>query len=160
MTKVVKITKNEPIAQIVSWFNKAVPTPQNKNIHTQIGVHLEEVAEMLDVLKLAGESQESCEKLSFVADVVHYMATQLKAGDLTVDLEKVDKTQLLDALCDQIVTASGTGHMFGFDLEAGLKEVANSNDSKFDENGKPIFNEQMKIIKGPNYFKPKLERYV
>ncbi|SSX60346.1 nucleoside triphosphate pyrophosphohydrolase family protein [Actinobacillus lignieresii] len=76
-----------------------------------------------------------------------------------MELDNEDKVELLDALCDQIVTAIGVAHMFGMNIQGALQEVANSNDSKF-EDGKPVFNEQGKIAKGKHYFKPNLERFV
>ena len=63
--------------------------------------------------------------------------------------------ELLDALCDQIVTAVGVAHMFGMNIEGAMDEVNRSNFSKFVD-GKPVFNEHGKIIKGPNYTPPDL----
>ncbi|MEG9499874.1 hypothetical protein [Mannheimia indoligenes] len=62
-------------------------------------------------------------------------------------------------LCDQIVTAIGVAYMFGMDIQGALKEVADSNDSKF-ENGEPVFNEQGKIAKGKHYFSPNLKQFI
>jgi len=69
------------------------------------------------------------------------------------------KIDLLDALCDQIVTATGVGHMMNMKLPLALEEVNASNYSKF-VNGEPIFNENKKIMKGPSYFKPSLEFHI
>lgn len=162
MTKTRNSTNPDHISQISTWFEKAVPTPNERNIHTQLGVHFEEIAEMLDVIKGAGTSQAAREKLTFAADVMHFTANQLKALEDGIDLklEAIDRIELLDAICDQVVTGVGSAHMFDLDVRGGLKEVADSNDSKFDEDGKPIFNEHQKIMKGPNYFRPQLEKYV
>ena len=78
-------------------------------------------------------------------------------------VESIDENQaveILDSLCDQIVTAIGVGYMMGFDMVGALQEVNLSNWSKFDENGNPIFNENGKIVKGENYFKPDLAKFL
>ena len=65
----------------------------------------------------------------------------------------------MDALCDQLVTICGVGYMLGFDMLGALAEVNRSNFSKF-ENGKPVFNEQGKIVKGKHYSKPDLKPFL
>jgi len=143
------------VSQILAWFQKAVPTPAKKNFNTQTGVHFEEVAEMLDAL--SGDDAESARRLNAIRKDLHFFATDMKAG--TVQLSIKDPVEFVDAICDQVVTAVGSAHMANVDVMSGLQEVADSNDSKFDEDGNPIFNEDMKIMKGPNYFKAKLEPY-
>lgn len=149
----------EPINQITRWFETAVPNPSDRNALTQIGVHFEEVSEMLQALRKAGSEAQGREQLTFAGDVLSYFQRQLKSGDLAITFDNVDRVTLLDALCDQIVTAVGVAHMLGMDIEGALKEVASSNDSKFGEDGKPIFNEQSKIMKGPHYQSPDLTAY-
>ena len=139
------------INSIFNWFKKAVPEPNNKNIHTQLGVHFEEVAEML--LALSGDDDQT-EVLLYNAYLAnHLLAEHLKnnVGALNLDMTAESKVELLDALCDQIVTATGVGHMMGMNLPDALGEVNKSNYSKF-VNGEPIFNENLKIMKGPDYF--------
>ena len=148
------------ISQIKRWFEAAIPEPNDRNVHTQIGVHLEEVSEMLEVLRDAGGSSFSKEQLSFAVDVMLYIQKQLKSGGILIDLDRLDQVAYLDSQCDQIVTAVGNAHMQGFDIEGGLAEVADSNDSKFGADGDPIFNEHRKIIKGPNYRAPDLSSFV
>lgn len=70
-----------------------------------------------------------------------------------------DKTELLDALCDQIVTAVGVAHMFGMNIEGALTEVNRSNWSKF-VNEAPVFDENGKIAKGPDYTPPDLTEFL
>lgn len=148
------------IRQIKAWFEVAVPAPSHHNSCTQLAVHFEEVAEMLTALVQAGNTTQSQEQLSFSQDVVNFIQRQMKAKSIDLDFDKIDRINLLDALCDQIVTAVGVAHMFGMDIEAALLEVGRSNDSKFDENGSPIFDNQNKIIKGPNYHKPNLSPFI
>lgn len=149
----------EPINQITRWFETAVPNPSDRNALTQIGVHFEEVSEMVQALCKTGTEPQGREQLTFAADVLSYFQRQLKSGALEIAFDNIDRVTLLDALCDQIVTAVGVAHMLGMDIEGALKEVASSNDSKFGEDGKPIFNEQSKIMKGPHYQSPDLTAY-
>ena len=67
---------------------------------------------------------------------------------------------MADALTDILYVTYGAGHAFGIDLDACFSEVQNSNMSKLGLNGKPIFNDQGKVMKGPNYFKPDLSKYI
>ena len=68
--------------------------------------------------------------------------------------------EVADALTDILYVTYGAGHAFGIDLDKCFNEVQNSNMSKLDENGKPIYNEFGKVMKGPNYFKPDLNKYL
>lgn len=149
----------EPIRQIARWFETAVPAPTNRNIHTQLGVHLEELSEMVQALKYAGTTYSAREQLTFAADVLGCFQRQLKDGKLEINFDKINRVTLLDALCDQIVSMVGIVHMLGMDIDGALKAVADSNDSKFDEDGRPIFNDQRKIMKGPRYQSPNLSAY-
>ena len=147
------------IDNIFNWFKKAVPEPKVKNINTQIGVHFEEVAEMLLALNGDDDQTEVLLHNAYLAN--HLLAEHLKnnVGAVNLDMTIESKVELLDALCDQIVTATGVGHMMSMRLPAALEEVNASNYSKF-VNGEPIFNENNKIMKGPNYFKPSLEFHI
>ena len=71
-----------------------------------------------------------------------------------------DIKEVADALTDILYVTYGAGHAFGIDLDKCFEEVQNSNMSKLDENGKPIYNEAGKVMKGPNYFKPDLSKFV
>lgn len=152
----------QQIHQIKRWFTKAVPSPENINITTQIGVHLEEVAEMLEPLRDAAANQETTDQMNFFIEVINHAQKRFKSHheSFKFDMRFVDRKDLLDSLCDQIVTAVGIAHMYELDIEGALQEVANSNDSKFDAGGRPIFNESRKIMKGPNYFAPDLSKFV
>lgn len=137
------------ISDTKGWFEAAVPNPTDKNRTVQLGVHFEEVAEMAEALN---DDNDLAENLKSVA-------TDYKEGGTLEDLfgpdHEIDRKELLDALCDQIVTAVGVAHMFGMNIEAAMVEVNRSNFSKFVD-GKPLFNEHGKIIKGPNYTPPDL----
>ena len=75
-------------------------------------------------------------------------------------LKNNDLKEVADALTDILYVTYGAGHAFGIDLDACFDEVQNSNMSKLDENGKPIYNEHGKVMKGPNYFKPDLSKFL
>ena len=68
--------------------------------------------------------------------------------------------EVADALTDILYVTYGAGHAFGIDLDKCFEEVQNSNMSKLGEDGKPIYNEAGKVMKGPNYFKPDLSKYL
>jgi predicted HAD superfamily Cof-like phosphohydrolase len=81
-------------------------------------------------------------------------------SELKEAIEKKDIKEVADALTDILYVTYGAGHAFGIDLDKCFDEVQRSNMSKLDENGKPIFNEYGKVLKGPNYFKPNLEKFI
>jgi len=71
-----------------------------------------------------------------------------------------DIKEVADALTDILYVTYGAGHAFGIDLDKCFEEVQSSNMSKLDTNGKPIYNENGKVMKGPNYFKPDLSKFI
>lgn len=147
---------NNVLNQIYRWFTKAVPAPTPQNQSVQVGVHLEEVAEMLEALHNAFHDPS----ISVAFNAVEALAGKFKSNSMGWEehVDAINRTELLDSMADQVVTAVGVFHMMDFDLR-GLNEVARSNDSKF-ENGKPVFNDDGKIIKGENYFPPNLTPYI
>ena len=80
--------------------------------------------------------------------------------ELTEAMNNKDLLEVADALTDILYVTYGAGHAFGIDLDQCFEEVQNSNMSKLDEDGKPIYNEHGKVMKGPNYFKPDLSKFV
>ena len=75
-------------------------------------------------------------------------------------IDKKDIKEVADALTDILYVTYGAGHAFGIDLDKCFEEVQNSNMSKLGNDGKPIYNENGKVMKGPNYFKPNLSKFV
>jgi predicted HAD superfamily Cof-like phosphohydrolase len=71
-----------------------------------------------------------------------------------------DIKEVADALTDILYVTYGAGHAFGIDLDKCFNEVQKSNMSKLDSDGKPIYNEDGKVMKGPNYFKPDLNKFL
>jgi len=80
--------------------------------------------------------------------------------ELEQALKNHDLTEVADALTDILYVTYGAGHSFGINLDKCFDEVQNSNMSKLDKNGKPIYNEKGKVMKGPNYFKPDLTKFL
>ena len=143
------------LANTEAWFRKAVPNPTSKNISTQIGCHLEEVEEMLQTIYPNGSYD--AELLQRAQDAITNLANHMKRKD---DAYRIDaSTNLLDSLADQIVTATGVGTFLGMNVPGALAEVNRSNYSKF-EDGKPVFNENKKVMKGKNYTPPDLTPYI
>ena len=136
------------LQRIKEWFEIATPNPTEAQKSIQLGVHMEEFAEMLYAIDLPDYASD-----------IDLIGTGFKTGyDEFLNLN-IDKTELLDSLVDQIVTAIGVAHMFGFDVEGAIKEVNRSNYSKF-EDGSPVFNEHGKIAKGKNYTPPNLNPFI
>ena len=107
--------------------------------------------------------QEVREKASFPDDKITSLRYDLiteELGELKVAIENKDITEVADALTDILYVTYGAGHAFGIDLDKCFQEVQDSNMSKLGSNGKPIYNEKGKVMKGPNYFKPDLGKYV
>ena len=80
--------------------------------------------------------------------------------ELKEEIEKKDIKEVADALTDILYVTYGAGHAFGINLDKCFEEVQNSNMSKLGPDGKPIYNEQGKVMKGPDYFKPDLNKFV
>ena len=91
---------------------------------------------------------------------LRYDLIKEELAELKDAIEKKDIKEVADALTDILYVTYGAGHAFGIDLDKCFEEVQNSNMSKLDENGKPIYNESGKVMKGPNYFKPDLSKFV
>lgn len=142
------------IKHIKQWFEIAVPNPTNENACMQMGVHLEEIGEMLEVTNWGSMTLS---KVISLAEA--YKEDNSIHSEYLNTLDNNQKIELLDSLCDQIVTAVGVAHMLGMDIEGALKEVNDSNMSKF-EDGKAVFNENGKIKKGKHYRKPNLSSFV
>ena len=81
-------------------------------------------------------------------------------SELKVALKDKDITEVADALTDILYVTYGAGHAFGINLDQCFNEVQNSNMSKLGKDGKPIYNESGKVMKGPHYFKPNLKQFL
>ena len=107
--------------------------------------------------------QEVKTKPSFSTDKINKLRLDLikeELSELTEAMNNKDILEVADALTDILYVTYGAGHAFGIDLDKCFQEVQNSNMSKVDENGKPIYNEAGKVMKGSNYFKPDLSKFI
>ncbi|MBD1146987.1 nucleoside triphosphate pyrophosphohydrolase family protein [Pelagibacterales bacterium SAG-MED28] len=89
---------------------------------------------------------------------LRYELIKEELGELKEAIENKDLKEVADALTDILYVTYGAGHAFGINLDKCFEEVQNSNMSKLDSNGRPIYNDKGKVMKGPNYFKPNLEK--
>lgn len=140
------------IKRILNWFQAVKPNPTATDVMVQIGCHFEEVAEMCTAMYMDetdGVMQEEAD----------WFKHQKDSNDNAQTVSDFSKLELLDALCDQIVTAVGVAYMMGFDIEGALAEVCCSNESKF-EDSKPVFDSNGKIAKGKNYTVPDLAQFI
>lgn len=147
--------KPDSITDIRNWFKAAKPEPTFNDYMTQLGCHFEEVCEMMAAI--GGGNEDICIDLSEKADFIK----GLTVPDEYVETQKsfIDNIELLDALCDQIVTATGVAYMMGFDIEGALKEVIRSNNSKMVD-GKFTFDDNGKIQKPNSYSEPDLTPFI
>ena len=107
--------------------------------------------------------QEVKSKPSFPDDNIIKLRINLIKEELLELEEALNEKNIeetADALTDILYVTYGAGHAFGINLDKCFEEVQNSNMSKLDDNGKPIYNEHGKVMKGPNYFKPDLKKFI
>tara|TARA_B100000886_G_scaffold301916_1_gene231687 strand:+ start:3458 stop:3832 length:375 start_codon:yes stop_codon:yes gene_type:complete len=107
--------------------------------------------------------QEVKEKAEFPENKItslRYELIQEELLELKEAIDKKDIKEVADALTDILYVTYGAGHAFGINLDKCFEEVQNSNMSKLGKDGKPIYNEKGKVMKGPNYFEPNLNKFV
>ena len=107
--------------------------------------------------------QEVKDKPSFSTDKINKLRIDLikeELDELTEAIKNKDLLEVADALTDILYVTYGAGHAFGIDLDKCFNEVQKSNMSKLDDKGKPIYNDLGKVMKGPNYFKPNLSKFL
>tara|TARA_Y100000389_G_C17043383_1_gene309211 strand:+ start:107 stop:478 length:372 start_codon:yes stop_codon:yes gene_type:complete len=112
-------------------------------------------------MKTFGQEVKTSPSLS--TDKINKLRIELikeELEELTEAMKNNDLLEVADALTDILYVTYGAGHAFGIDLDKCFDEVQNSNMSKLGENGKPIYNDAGKVMKGPNYFKPDLSKFV
>lgn len=149
---------NDTLQNTAEWFRQATPSPTTQNQSTQMGVHFEEVREM--VQELTPRTPEAKAILEAANNALDNLQALLKRDATAIGVHPSNYKNFLDSLCDQIVTATGTGVLFGMDVPGAQTEVNASNWSKFVD-GKPVRDpDTQKILKGPLYFKPDLTKYL
>ena len=88
-------------------------------------------------------------------DLIHEELKELQNAMTTRNLKEI-----ADALTDLLYVTYGAGHAYGINLDKCFAEVQRSNMSKLGQDGKPIYNEKGKVMKGPNYFEPNLKQFL
>ena len=107
--------------------------------------------------------QEVKQSSSLSTDKINELRVSLIKEELDELIEAINKKNLVevaDALTDILYVTYGAGHAFGINLDECFEEVQNSNMSKLDSNGKPMYNDKGKVMKGPNYFTPDLSKFI
>lgn len=143
-----------------TWFEKARPSQTISSFSAQLGVHFEEVGEMIEALNPADDDDVSVELLSQAFSAIKALSDHLKNNHGSIFVLPKDRIDMLDSICDQIVTATGVAHTLDYDIVGAMTEVNRSNYSKFDADGLPIYNEQGKVMKGENYSPAELTAYL
>ena len=91
---------------------------------------------------------------------LRYNLIKEELDELKQAIDRKDLLEVADALTDILYVTYGAGHAFGINLDNCFDEVQNSNMSKLGTDGKPIYNEAGKVMKGPNYYKPDLTKFI
>jgi predicted HAD superfamily Cof-like phosphohydrolase len=107
--------------------------------------------------------QEVKSKAEFPNEKIEKLRYELikeELEELNQAIKEKDLKEVADALTDILYVTYGAGHAFGIDLDECFDEVQRSNMSKLGSDGKPIYNESGKVMKGPNYFKPDLSKFL
>jgi len=146
------------IDSIALWHIRARPNPTDQNFNVQLGCHMEEFVEMIETLRFTyknGTGVEMPGKNSMIYQQVKDFADGLKSGRITAEV--ADRKEFVDSLADQIVTAVGVGHCANTYIAQAVDIVNTSNWSKFSPEGEPYFDQNGKILKGPNYKAPDLK---
>ena len=149
---------------IVEWFKTCKPEPTKKDVIIQMGVHFEEILEMVEaLLEIDGLDVNTAVHLARAHTAMSQLASHFKNNSKDINLGNINtdvQEMLLDSILDQAVTGIGVATLMGQDYTNGLVEVNRSNYSKFDDSGKPIFLPNGKIGKSTNYSKPNLKPFL
>ena len=139
---------------MILWYNTLIL----KKLYGENMTNFENVEKFMRTF-----GQEVKTKAGFPKDKIVNLRLDLireELSELTEAIKKKDIKEVADALTDILYVTYGAGHAFGINLDKCFKEVQNSNMSKLGDNGEPIFNDQGKVMKGPNYFKPDLSKFI
>ena len=151
-------TTKSHFQRTADWLAACGKTPgTDAHLATQVGVHAEEIAELLDELIITGSIADN-ESLMFVSTRLKGIAHRLKQGKVGVRFR--DRVKALDALCDTEVTGNGVAFLAGFRKDEADRRVLFSNESKLNEDGTPVILPGGKIGKSARYVKPYLEDLV
>ena len=148
--------KIDSVEDCLNFFKKGFPQSGPKNFRTQIGIFFEEIAETIE--QLEASRPEDNMMLIYLKGAIAQAGEHLKNSEGVIGIK--DRVELLDGLCDTMVTAVGVARHASMDIVGGFAEVNRSNNSKFGDNGEPLLDKNLKLIKGPYYSKPDLKPFV
>ena len=148
---------NDIIQQTTRWFEMAHGDAKVGKRTVQLGVHFEEVAEMLGAL--VSKDNQALALIREAENTLVQLSEYLKENSKTTHIYPHSDNLLLDSLCDQAVTLAGVAYDYGYKFPQALREVNRSNFSKFVD-GLPVFNETGKVMKGAGYTPPNLDAYI
>ena len=148
---------NDIIQQTTRWFEMAHGDAKVGKRTVQLGVHFEEVAEMLGAL--VSKDNQALALIREAENALVQLSEYLKENSKTTHIYPHSDKLLLDSLCDQAVTLAGVAYDYGYKFPQALHEVNRSNFSKFVD-GLPVFNETGKVMKGAGYTPPNLDAYI
>ena len=148
---------NDIIQQTTRWFEMAHGDAKVGKRTVQLGVHFEEVAEMLGAL--VSKDNQALALIREAENALVQLSEYLKENSKTTHIYPHSDNLLLDSLCDQAVTLAGVAYDYGYKFPQALREVNRSNFSKFVD-GLPVFNETGKVMKGAGYTPPNLDAYI
>ena len=148
---------NDIIKQTTFWFVVAHADQGHQKRTVQLGVHFEEVAEMLGAL--VSKDNQALALIREAENALVQLSEYLKENSKTTHIYPHSDNLLLDSLCDQAVTLAGVAYDYGYKFPQALREVNRSNFSKFVD-GLPVFNETGKVMKGAGYTPPNLDAYI
>lgn len=146
----------DSVQDCMNFFMKGFPQSGPKNFRTQMGIVFEEFAETLETLSSQNQGDQML--FTYLGQAIKQAGEHFKNTDGDIIIK--DRVAFLDGLCDVMVTVVGAGRHANMDIVGGFKEVNRSNNSKFGENGEPILDKNLKLMKGPFYSKPELKSFV
>ena len=146
----------DSVQDCMDFFKKGFPQSGPKNFRTQLGIFLEEIAETLQQVQPSNPQEVML--IDYLGKSIEQAGEHLKNTDGVIGIK--DRVEFLDGICDVMVTAVGLGRHSNMDVPGAFKEVNRSNNSKFGENGEPILDKNLKLIKGPLYTNPELKSFV
>ena len=139
-------------------YNKTIKNPSSCKYKEKKMTNFEKVGLFMSTFgqEVKKKSELSSEKIN----LLRLNLIQEELDELTKAIKEKDILEVADALTDILYVTYGAGHAFGVDLDKCFDEVQKSNMSKLGKDGKPIYNESGKVMKGPNYFKPNLSKFI
>ena len=146
-----------PLLDTLNWIKKCKPSPTSADFHTQFGVFCEEIGETLS--EVSTTNQETNLLVVEAREAMERLGTHLKGNDHVIVVMQKHRKGFLDGLNDVIVTAVTTAHTQDMDIIGSANEVNRANYSKF-VNGRPIFDVNGKVAKGPDYVKADLTPFI